>query len=250
MNESVLTKKVESTTDLQVESIKNEEIKLTDSHQYKNIEKLKTLCNSFVGQKIHLTATFKNHTIAITNPNLVGDLLEDIFYPIYKESFPDFEKGPKQESPDFFAENKEFQFEQKAFFGSPGFDISNFTSFIHQISKPGGLEKKVFKTKYLVYEYGLDKDSFIIKNFWMLNIWNMPTYDNTYPITMQVKKGMWYNIRPGPKLSWSDNTKTAKKFIHNLLECIDKCPHLDNSDSLKSCLSTEIDKVKTLEFPQ
>ena len=55
---------------------------------YANLEKLTNVCNSFIGQKIHLTATINNKSIPIKNPNLVGDLLEDIFYPFYKDACP------------------------------------------------------------------------------------------------------------------------------------------------------------------
>jgi hypothetical protein len=216
--------------------------------EYPNLEALDTLCKSFIGKKIHLSVSFNGRSFPIMNPNLVGDLLEDTFYPSYKDVCPDFEEGPKQDSPDFFGHGQEFRFEQKAFYGSPSFDISQFTSLVHQMSKPGGLIKKLFKTKYLVYEYGVDEDAFVIKNFWMLNIWNLPAYDNTYPISMQVKKKMWYNIRPGRKVSWVDSSKTPLMFLDHLLQCIDKCPHLEHKDSFKSSILTQIEEVKLQGF--
>jgi hypothetical protein len=215
---------------------------------YPNLEALDTLCKSFVGKKIYLNATFNGRSYPIMNPNLVGDLLEDIFYPLYKEVCVDFEEGPKQESPDFFGHGKEFQFEQKAFYNSPGFDISNFTSLVHQMSKPGGLVKKLFKTKYLVYEYGMSEGSFVIKNFWMLNIWNIPTYGLTYPISMQAKKKIWYNIRPGPKTSWTETSKTPMMFVENLLKCIEQCHHLEDKPTLKSSIVTQIEEAKLQGF--
>jgi hypothetical protein len=216
--------------------------------EYPQLERLNALCKSFVGRKIYLTASFNGRSIGIKNPNLVGDLLEDIFYPFYKDACPDFEEGPKQESPDYFAKQQEFQFEQKAWYQSPGFDISNFTSLVHQMSKPDGVEKKLFKTKYLVYEYDIDGDAFIIKNFWMLNIWDLPTYDKTYPISMQVKKKVWYNIRPGTKSDWSNAKKTPMYFLEKLIECIDKCPHLEDKETLKTSIMKQIDELKTKGF--
>jgi hypothetical protein len=212
--------------------------------EYPNIEILNKLCKGFIGKKINLSCTFNNRSIPIMNPNLVGDLLEDTFFPFYKESCPDFEEGPKQESPDFFADGKKYQFEQKSFYGSPGFDISNFTSFLHQISKPGGLEKKLFKTKYLIYEYGIDDDSFIIKNFWLLNVWQLPSYGNTHPISMQVKKKVWYNIRPGAKSSWYDEKKTPHIFLERLLECLDKCPHIEDKETLRISILSQMEEAK------
>ena len=217
----------------------------TRAKEYSNLDKLNKLCKGFIGEKMTLNVSFKGRQIEVYNPNLIGDLLEDIFYPFYKETCPDFEEGPKQDSPDFFAQAKEFNFEQKAFLGSPGFDISNFTSLVHQMAKAGGVEKKLFKTKYLVYEYAMEDNAFVIKNFWMLNIWNLPTYGNTYPISMQVKKGMWYNIRPGSKTGFSDKTKTPEAFLTHLLKCIDMCPHLDSKDALKTSILTQIEEAKT-----
>jgi hypothetical protein len=212
--------------------------------EYPNIEKLNELCKSFVGKKIHISASFNGHSLPIINPNLVGDILENILYPLYKSTCPDFQEGPKQESPDFFGMD-DFRFEQKAFIGSPGFDISNFTSFVTQISKPGCLEKKIFRTKYLVYEYGMESDTFVIKNFWMLNIWNLPIYDNTYPISMQVKKKMWYNIRPGTHKSWNNEKKTAEMFLNYLLKCIKVCPHLEKKESLTLSIITQMEEARS-----
>ena len=240
--------KNETETDAKVIPPVNVEMNISLTTNYPNLEALYTLCNGFIGKKIYLTASFNGHSLPITNPNLVGDLLEDIFYPSYKEVCPDFEEGPSQESPDFFGHGQEFQFEQKVFYKSPGFDISNFTSLVHQMSKPGGLVKKLFKTKYLVYEYGMNEAAFVIKNFWMLNIWNLPTYGNTYPISMQVKKKMWYNMRPGTKASWTDSSKTPLMFLDNLLQCIDRCSHIESKESLKSLIITQIDEAKLQGF--
>jgi len=242
MTTQVSASNIEAETDVKVE------INIPITINYPNLEALNTLCTSFVGKKIRLTGDFFGRSLPIMNPNPVGDLLENIFYPFYKEVCPDFEEGPKQQSPDFFGYGQEFQFEQKAFCESPGFDISNFTSLVHQLSKPGGLVKKLFKTKYLVYEYGIDKSAFVIKNFWMLNIWNLPTYGKTYPISMQVKKKMWYNIRPGTKAGWVDSSKTPRIFLDNLLECIDRCSHLEDKESLKSSIVTQIEEAKLQGF--
>jgi hypothetical protein len=218
------------------------------SNEYQNLKELERLCESFIGKSFKLEVSFNGVSLPIINPNLVGDLLEDLFYPFYKKTCSDFERGPKQQPPDFYAGGRTFRFEQKAFYGSPGFDISNFTSFVNQLSEPGGLENKIFKTKYLVYEYGVNGDDYIIKKFWLLNIWDLPSYDNKYPISMQVKKGMWYNIRPGVSSSWSDKSKTPEKFINNILECIDICEHLEKKDEMKLSIITQFEKVKTQGF--
>ena len=51
---------------------------------YPNSEILKNICKSFEEQEISLTVTFMGRNIPICNCNAVGDILEDIFYPIIK----------------------------------------------------------------------------------------------------------------------------------------------------------------------
>ena len=88
---------------------------------YPNKEILIDICSSFEEQDISLTATFMGKTIAICNCNAVGDILEEIFYPILKERLDDFEEGPKQASPDYYGINKTFEFEQKSIYENPQF---------------------------------------------------------------------------------------------------------------------------------
>lgn len=220
----------------------------TNQKEYPRLQELNDLCQSFKGQTIQLEATFQGHRIQICNPNLVGDLLEDIFFTRFKEVFPDFEEGPKQDPPDYYAGGREFAFEQKAFCGSPGFDISNFTSFLTQISKDGGLVQKVFKTKYLVFQYAVKDNAFQIVNFWLLNIWQLPNYDLSKPLSIQDKKGVWYNFRPGPASSWKDEKKTAERFVRGLLECIEKCPHLQNKEMLRESIVKQMEQAKIQGF--
>ena len=216
--------------------------------EYPHILKLERLCKSFIGKEIYLVCTFNGKSTRIGNVNIIGDLLEDVFFPYYKEVCSDFEKGPKQESPDFFAQDKTFLFEQKAFYKNPSFDISNFTSFIHEISKPNGLVTKLFYTKYLVYEYDIHDERFIITGFWLLNVWNLPQYDNKYPMSVQIKKNMWYNIRPGAKTKWLDTCKTPMRFLENLIKCLDMCNHVIDKQTMRQSIITQMEEAKRLGF--
>jgi hypothetical protein len=66
--------------------------------QYPNSEMLMNICKSFEEQYISLTVTFMGKSISICNCNAVGDILENVFYPLIKEKLDDFEEGPKQAS--------------------------------------------------------------------------------------------------------------------------------------------------------
>jgi len=115
--------------------------------EYPNSEMLMNICRSFETQEISLTVTFMGKSIPICNCNAVGDILEDVFYPLIKEQIDDFEEGPKQASPDYYGLNKYFEFEQKVFMKSPGFDIGNFTSYVNILCEDGGVYKKNFQNK-------------------------------------------------------------------------------------------------------
>lgn len=159
------------------------------------------------------------------NCNSTGDILESVVYNHLEDYIPNIEKGPKQASPDFWCNDREYEYEHKSFCAHPGFDISNFESYIEQLCEPCGLFRKLLKIKYLIYEYETDDDAITIKSFVMLNVWNIVGYTGKYPITMQNKRGMWYNIRPSTKKDWNNDKKTPDLFIKAIVKCISECPN-------------------------
>jgi hypothetical protein len=215
---------------------------------YPNTETLIKVCKSFEGKQLRVYAEFMGKNIPITNCNAVGDILENVVYPIIKDELPDFEEGPPQAPPDYFGMNKTFQFEQKTFMKNPGFDIGNFTSYVNQLCEAGGVYKKLFQTKYLVFEYTInekDKTIDIIK-FHYLNVYNLVGYSGKYPINMQVKKKMWYNIRPDSVKKWYCPQKTPQLFIDQLIKCIEDCPHLDEKESKIKTISQQFNELKSI----
>ena len=190
---------------------------------YQHENKLIEICNSFIGKSIELTASFNNMIIPIDNCNCVGDIMETLFFNEISKILLDFEEGPKQESPDFYACNKLFEYEMKVFLNKPGFDIANFESFIQQLCNENGLFRKLFKTKYLIFKYSINENKITIEQFYYLNIWNIISYSTKNPISVQIKRNMWYNIRPSSPNTWYDNSKTPHVFIEKIIESINKC---------------------------
>jgi len=95
-----------------------------------------------------------------------------------------------------------------------------------------GINEKIFKTKYLIFEYRSSNEGFVITKFWMTDIWKLVNYNRKYPLSIQVKRNIWYNIRPCSKNTWDDPEKTANKFIECLTECIQMCPHLLDKENI------------------
>ena len=218
---------------------------------YRNLQKLTEVCNSFVGKQAALAVIFNGRTISVDDSNVVGTLLESVFLPFYLEACPDFRKGPSNEKPDYFAAD-DWDFEQKVYGKSPGFDLGSVQSLINQLSnkEKGGLIKKLFKTKYLVFRYAMTGATITITNFWMLNLWDLPIYDGEYPIKLQNKDGVWVNFRPGAASSWTDTSKTPRLFIEKFLECVERCPQLDAAKKLavKTSITEQVAEAETQGF--
>ena len=186
-------------------------------------EQIREICESLIGCKINIGFTITlqngggNHSGEINNCNIIGDCMEDILYPFIKEKIPTFEKGPKQASPDFY-NSKIWEWELKCFSGTPGFDVSNFNSYITQLED--NLEKKMYKTQYLIFKYNLKDGIITITDFKLCNVWEIINYTGKNPISLQSKKGMWYNIRP---CSFNDmnKNKTPSMFVKQICKAID-----------------------------
>lgn len=185
------------------------------------------LCKSLVGSNIQLyfCITLNDDTSyngEISNCNIVGDVMEDVIYPYIKSNLPTFEKGPKQTSPDFFNRSI-WEWELKCFNSSPSFDIANFHSYIYQLQT--NLIRKLFRTQYLVFRYKIIENSIIIVDYKRCNVWQMISYNGKHPISVQMKKGFWYNIRPCKFNDMNNISKTPKMFVKQICKAIELSPN-------------------------
>jgi len=199
---------------------------------------IESVCKESEGKNIEILAKFGDREYKIKNCNIIGDMLESICFQKLKESIGNIEYGPKQCSPDFWVENREYEYEHKCFTIHPGFDIANFESYIDQLCKPYGVYRKIFRTKYLVFEYIMNEENIKITKFHSLSVWNIVGYNGKYPISLQAKRGMWYNIRPSCTKEWNNTNKSPDMFMKNIIECIKHCPNniQDRDGKIKNIL--------------
>lgn len=212
-----------------------------------NYDNLVERCNNFVSHKIKLLASFSfdDKQTQVSNCNAVGDILESIFYPRFKQIMPSMKVGPKQSSPDFWTERKKFEYEMKTYTIKPSFDIANFSSYISQLTEDHGVFRKLFRTKYIVFEYEIKDEIIVIKSFHVLNVWQIVGYSGKYPITLQNKRRMWYNIRPSSANDWNDKEKTPDKFIASIIQAIKECPNnIKKKDDIISNIQKQYAKIK------
>ena len=219
------------------------------AHEYPYMKELNAVCQGFVGEIIpFLTTTFRGTVTQSSNVDSFGDTFQELIFPYLKQALPDFEKGRSGSPPDFYGLDKRFSFELKVFKDSPGFDISNFTSFINQIATDGGLIPKIFKTKYIVFKYTVVETGFKITDLWIMDIWNLPKYDGKNAISCQKKHGMCYNLRSGSSSSWNDKTKNAKIFLDSILLAMDLDDKIQNKEKLRESIMKNMEEAKTLGF--
>jgi hypothetical protein len=100
-----------------------------------------------------------------------------------------------QKSPDFYLGNDKQTdiLEVKVFRNNPGFDIANFEAYLDLlIEKPEHLD-----ADYLIFEYDLVRGDLEIKNVWLKKVWEITRQSAEYPLYVQKKRDVIYNIRPG-----------------------------------------------------
>jgi|688.fasta_scaffold208482_2 hypothetical protein len=115
------------------------------------------------------------------------------------------------------------------------------------LCQDGGVYKKIFKTKYLVFEYAIINKKAKIVKFHYLNVYNLVGYSGKTPITMQIKKNIWYNIRPESVKKWYCSTKTPKLFIDRIIECINKCPHIEDKINIITNITAQFESLKSTQ---
>lgn len=158
----------------------------------------------FKGATGKITFTLKNIAIVVSQNNVVGIILEEWLEKwMQKNNIPHIHnKG--QSSPDFWLNmdsDTEDWLELKSFTGRPKFDIAIFSSFINLIlQKPYKLQ-----SSYLLIKYKMEDGLVMIENFWLKKIWEISVVSEKWPIKVQDKKGVIFNIRPA--VWYSNKTK-------------------------------------------
>tara|TARA_B100001250_G_C19738196_1_gene761784 strand:+ start:139 stop:852 length:714 start_codon:yes stop_codon:yes gene_type:complete len=200
-------------------------------------ERIKIICESLVGTEIINTCNITMPTNSLfngestsdpqMNVNAIGDIFESCLFKILKERVNTITEGPRQASPDYYNsplgyEFQSFRYESKCFNKKrgPGFDIANVVSFFKQLEND--FEKKVFKTKYLIFEYKIEGYKIEITRFKFCDIWKLLNYNGKNIISIQKKNGIFCNIRPCCFADMNIPNKTPQLFVDKICEFLEK----------------------------
>ena len=160
-----------------------------------------------IGEKGVINFSLKNLTISIETKDTVGNLLQEWLKAWMMNEKIEFEENKNSQTfPDFLLDKhnqKQGLLEVKSFDWDrgPGFDLANFDSYCNSL-----LESSYrIDSDYLIFAYQMEGSVITIKNVWLKKIWELACPSGTYPIKVQEKKSIIYNLRPS---TWySDRTK-------------------------------------------
>ncbi|MEM6966635.1 MAG: NgoBV family restriction endonuclease, partial [Bacteroidota bacterium] len=121
-----------------------------------------------------------------------------------------YETGHSQTFPDFhlhqdnhrkgLLEVKSFDFKR-----GPGFDLANFDSYCTSLLS----DAYRIDSDYLIFAYQMEGSDITIKNVWLKKIWELACPSSTYPVKVQEKKNVIYNLRPSV---WYSERSRFKPF--------------------------------------
>ena len=164
-----------------------------------------------IGQKGVIHFTLKDLTIAVETKDSVGNLLQEWLKAWFQASDIDFLENKNMQSfPDFYLDKtnqKQGLLEVKTFDWKrgPGFDLANFDSYCNSLLT----NAYRIDSDYLIFAYELKGSELSIKNVWLKKIWELACPSSTYPIKVQEKKKIIYNLRPA---TWYSTRSTFKPF--------------------------------------
>ncbi|MCQ2619644.1 NgoBV family restriction endonuclease [Helicobacter pylori] len=130
--------------------------------------------------------------------------------PKNSQSFPDFLLFNQELQIWEFLEIKAFQYEK-----NPAFDIANFESYCDRLLE----NPQILNTFYLIFAYKMQENGdILIKEIYLHKIYEIAGRSSYYPLKVQVKRGMIYNIRPNS--AFKTNKAFAFQNIHEFIQAI------------------------------
>lgn len=168
--------------------------------------------NSLIGKIGSITFSLNNLDVKINTKDTVGNLLQEWLEAWLASEGIAYDENPNRQTfPDFFLNpnnRKKGLLEVKTFDKDrgPGFDIANFDAYCNSLLT----DAYRIDSDYLIFSYSMNNEGDIkIENIWLKKIWDIAGNSGTYPLKVQEKKQIIYNIRP---VIWFSGRSTYKPF--------------------------------------
>lgn len=164
-----------------------------------------------IGQEGRIDFILKGLKVSVKTKDSVGNLFQEWLKEWFNSNNIEYNQNPNsQVFPDFYLNPDNTQIdllEIKMFdkFRGPGFDIANFDSYCNSLIT----QSYRLDSDYLIFSYSMVNSIIKIENIWLKKIWEISGPSGPYPIKLQVKKDVIYNIRP---IIWYSDKSTFKAF--------------------------------------
>jgi len=164
-----------------------------------------------IGQKGRIIFTLKGLSVKINTRDTVGNLIQEWLREWMELQEIEFEINPNtQRFPDVYLnlnDKKKGLLEIKAFDYNrgAGFDLANFESYSKSLLE----DSYRLDSDYLILGYTMEDGEITIANVWLKKIWELSGGSGTYPLKVQEKKKVIYNIRP---INWYSKRSRFKCF--------------------------------------
>lgn len=131
------------------------------------------------------------------NKSSIGYIIQD-WLADWMDSKDIYHSSPEnsQVPPDFYLcedktknllEVKAFDYE-----AGPNFDVANYEAYVNTlIEHPSKID-----SDYLIFGYTLKEGVFSVEKVWLKKVWEITRPMNDFPLNVQNKRGVIYNIRP------------------------------------------------------
>lgn len=173
------------------------------------------LADNIIGATGFIEFSLGKHNVKIDSRDSVGNLIQVWFENWLLKHFPTAQKNnSSQKFPDFFLDptnKKQDLLEVKSFDidRGPGFDVANFDSYCNSLTT----EAFRLDSNYLIFAYRMTGTNILITNLWLKKVWEITGASSTYPLKVQEKKKVIYNIRP---IIWYSARATFTPFKSRL----------------------------------
>lgn len=164
-----------------------------------------------IGESGVINFSLKDLTISIETKDTVGNLLQEWLKAWMMKENVEFEENTNSQIfPDFYLDKHNQKLgllEVKSFDWDrgPGFDLANFDSYCNSLL----VNSYRLDSDYLIFAYQMNGSVITIKNVYLKKIWELACPSGTYPLKVQEKKSIIYNIRPSV---WYSERNKFKPF--------------------------------------
>ncbi|MFV8379864.1 NgoBV family restriction endonuclease [Flavobacterium sp. LB3R33] len=164
-----------------------------------------------IGESGVINFSLKDLTISIETKDTVGNLLQEWLKAWMMKEKVEFEENTNSQIfPDFYLDKHNQKLgllEVKSFDWDrgPGFDLANFDSYCNSLL----VNSYRLDSDYLIFAYQMKGSVITIKNVYLKKIWELACPSGTYPLKVQEKKSIIYNIRPS---TWYSERSKFKPF--------------------------------------